>query len=685
MVKDQPTQMESSKFNLWIQIICLLFVLPSCFGLQCQESFSTCLLKSLDFIIPDSCNKVVFEDLCIRNLECNQGHIGGIQSSYNAPLMVNSKLIDINLHCDGDYKYGQIRGKLKASVGLSSFTLTTAVMRGLDGYPAVLKPSDCMMDSLTIKLIFSGGITGALLNLISPLVDALIRDNVKDLVCKKLSELISDDGTAMVVDEIDPIIRTLIDQGHPDPHHSSDENASKGYVHWASSVLGQAHQYTFKENSRRLGDCFFGDKRRTETSILSSNKHSLSVPMDTIVKYVTNGTGIFSIDLGTSTLLPIPSIVGSNSLFRFTRLSILDLDSLTILDMLQPSILSNFTLGSILYFSRLDVNVAFNFCSDIENVQVCDNNNSTLLVTLANVTLNVDILLGAVQSRLNSLHLDDLTSLDYWLSTVDFMNATSLSLQSSVERIEIRGSELQSIRNLDSGISDLLNNFLLLFLSDYKELLDSIIYAAVQGPVREVINKYIRSQFIIHRANYQKLRRLESDKSVSRKGDDIIIKWAIFEPLLLFQGVAQKVTTGDINGFLKCLTQEGRNSKTNTYRTLSNPALLSSFHSQTDNQLLSGKDNQSDTVHISGLNSFYDFSILNPFPVDDIKKGYDLDSTLGLGGCDNVECNPLTLHYSSKGKGQTVDATYKNEISIDSATVSAKNLHFRLEVLSGII
>eukprot|EP00596_Hydrurales_sp_CCMP1899_P009730 CAMPEP_0119040798 /NCGR_PEP_ID=MMETSP1177-20130426/10836_1 /TAXON_ID=2985 /ORGANISM="Ochromonas sp, Strain CCMP1899" /LENGTH=1435 /DNA_ID=CAMNT_0007006205 /DNA_START=495 /DNA_END=4805 /DNA_ORIENTATION=+ len=553
-------------------------------------------------------------------------------------------------------------------------------MKGLDGYPAVLKPSDCMMDSLTIKLIFSGGITGAVLNMISPLVDALIRDNVKDLVCTKLSELISDDGTAMVVDEIDPIIRTLMEQGHPDPHHSSDENASKGYVHWASSALGQAHQYIFKDNSRRLGDCFFGDKRRTETNILSSNKHSLPVPMDTILNYVTNGTGIFSIDLGTSAVLPIPSTVGSNSFFRFTRLSILGLDSLTILDMLQPSTLSNFTLGSILYFNRLDVIVAFNFCSDIQNVQVCDNNNSTLLVTLVNVTLNVDILLGAVESRLNSLHLDDLTSLDYWLSTVDFMNATSLSLQSSVEGIKIRGSESQSTTNLDSGISDLLNDFLLLFLSDYKELLNSIIYAAAQGPVRGVINEYIRAQFISHQVNYQKLRRLESDKSVSRKDDDVI-KWAVFEPLSLFQAVAQKITTRDLNGFLECLTQERSNSLTNTYRTLSNPALLSSYHSKTDNQLVSGV-NKSDAVHVSGLNSFYDFSILNPFPVDNIKKGYDLDSTVGLGGCDNIECNPLILHYSSNSKGHTVDTTYNNEISIDSATVSAKNLHFKLEILS---
>jgi hypothetical protein len=268
------------------------------------------------------------------------------------------------------------------------------------------------------------------------------------------------------------------------------------------------------------------------------------------------------------------------------------------------------------------------------------------------------------------------------------MNATSLSLQSNVERIQIRGSESHSITNLDSGISDLLNNFLLLFLSDYKDLLDSIVYAAVQGPVRGVVNKYIKSQFKVHETEYQNMRRLEGDKSVSKQGDDIIIKWAVFEPLSLFQAVAQKVTTDNINGFLQCLTQEEPNRETNSYRTISNSALLSSVSSQTDNQLVAvgeGEGVKSDTVRISGLNSFYDFSILNPFSVGNSKKVYDLDSTVGLGVCDNAACDPLTLHYSSKDEEQTNDAVYDNEISITSATVSVKNLHFRLEVLSGII
>jgi hypothetical protein len=76
---------------------------------------------------------------------------------------------------------------------------------------------------------------------------------------------------------------------------------------------------------------------------------------------------------------------------------------------------------------------------------------------------------------------------------------------------------------------------------------------------------------------------------------------------------------------------------------------------------------------------------LNPFSVGNSEKVYDLDSTVGLGVCVNAACDPLTLHYSSKNEEQTIDAVYDNEISINSATVSAKNLHFRLDVLSGIM
>ena len=564
---------------------CLAIIVRAHSLMQCEGSFASCLIQALEFDIPDSSTVIGFETLRIQDLTCQQGQIGGLDSSYVHPSGLNGVLTGVKLHCDGKYSYGAIKGHLNAAISISALSLDSSVLVSTTSeYPGTLTTSSCSVNSFDIKLSFSGGIAGSVLNLISPLAESYIRDNVKKQACAKLTQLVSTDGTETLISRVDPTLQRLIDLGKPDSEYPNKGMSIARYMHWSTSLLSTANHFLFYDYSGRIGKCFFGNELKTESLIEPDTDTTLPVPMDSIISYYTNGTGSFSIPLGSESILPVPSKVTPDSTIKFTKLSVSGLESLTVTDLLHPSLKSNISMTTTLFIGHLDTALNFSFCSIMNGKEICDNKNSSIIMKLANITVEVICSVGAVQSKLNALTLDQLTSLPFWLSTIDFFNITSLNFQPQIESIIVRGdgSDYSASNtgkwtsDLDTGISYLLDNAIMLLVKDYTDVVDSVISAAIQGPVRNTVNAKIAE---ILRNNKDVHRRLNSElnselnnelntefsselnsNNIEKKGDNLVINWAEFEPLMLFRSIADEVTADDLNRFVKCLVVGGSGS-----------------------------------------------------------------------------------------------------------------------------
>jgi Paraquat-inducible protein A len=691
---------------LWISLVSLLVL--SCEALsQCEDSLAACLVEALEFDIPDSSTVIGFDTLRLRDLKCNQGQIGGLQSSYVSPSNLKGELTDVKLHCDGRYSYGLIHGNLNAAVSISALLLDALVTKNPDTlYPGTLSSSSCDIKNFKVKLTFTGGTAGEVLNVISPLIESIITDNVKSKVCIKLSDLVSVDGTSFLTDQVDPTIKRILDLGLPDFQDPTGIKSSSEYVIWENSLLSSANDFVFDANAGRVGNCFFGTKKVSKPSYAKSN--AFPIPMDSIISHYTNGTGRFTVDLGPSAILPIPSKTGSNPFIRFRKMTISGLESSTILDVLHPSLVSNQSLTTSVYLGHLDLAVDFSFCSDVSGEQVCDRTNSSLITRLENVNLNINCSIGAVQKTLNSMHLEDLFSMKFWLSAIDYVNITSLSLVSDVNNITIEhGNSNYQIysklydSDLDTGIAFLVNNALSLVVSDYRVLVGSIIEASVQGPIRHTLNKVIKKLLEEKKVNPTHSRyednfsEMDSHvgqvKNVGKKGDNLIINWAEFAPLLLFRSISDDVTPEALNSFILCLSKDGESPNRGIYRGNSYiAAAVNGLRSPTPSGRALGDTNK---MSVAGLNSTFDVSIFEAYPIDDHEKNHNLVTGVGIGGCDSNTCTALDLTFSTQhssvaaglGEGESTALVHPSSVldsSVGGTRISIEDLHLQFEVLS---
>jgi Paraquat-inducible protein A len=686
----------------WISLISLLVL--SCEALsQCEDSLASCLVQALEFDIPDSSTVIGFDTLRLRDLKCNQGQIGGLQSSYLSPSNLKGELTDVKLHCDGRYSYGLIHGNLNAAVSISSLLLDALVTKNPDTlYPGTLSSSSCDIKNFKVKLTFTGGTAGEVLNVISPLIESIITDNVKSKVCIKLSDLVSVDGTSFLTDQVDPTIRRILDLGLPDFQDPTGIKSSSEYVIWKSSLLSSANDFVFDANAGRVGNCFFGTKKIPNPSYAKSI--AFPIPMDSIISHYTNGTGRFTVDLGPSAVLPIPSKTSSNPFIRLRKLTISGLESSTILDVLHPSLVSNQSLTASVYFGHLDLAVDFSFCSDVSGEQLCDRTNSSLITRLEHVNLNINCSVGAVQKTLNSMHLEDLFSMKFWLSAIDYVNITSLSLVSDVQNITIRhGNSNYQIysklydSDLDTGIALLVNNALSLVVCDYRALVGSIIEASVQGPIRHTLNKVIKKLLEEKKVNpthsqYEdNFSGVESQvgkgRNVGKKGDNLIINWAEFAPLLLFRSISDDVTPEALNSFILCLSKDGENPNGGSYGGSNHVAsAIYGLRSPVPHRRALGDTNK---MSATGLNSTFDVSIFEAYPIDNHEKNHNLVTDVGIGGCDSNTCTALDLTFSTQRnvaeEGESTAQVHPSSVldsSVGGTRISIEDLHLQFEVLS---
>ena len=642
---------------------------------QCQDSFAKCFLQVLQFDIPDATVVIGLDTLRLRELKCNQCQIGGLQSSVILPSGLNGELNEIKLHCDGKYSYGLIHGRLNAAISISSLTLDATISKSADGqYPVSVTSSSCNVHNLDAKVKFAGGAAGKVLNVITPVVESIIKKNVESTVCSKLSALTTVDGTNALVNQIDPMLKKLIDSGLPDPVDPAGDKSLSTYVHWPTSIVASANSLIFDDYSGRLGSCFFGKRSDINATVKANSNGNFPVPMDKIIDQYTSGTGTISVDLGSTSIFPIPPSISANSSIQFQKVTVSGLGDLTIYDAAHPTLTSNFSLSSSIYVKNIGVEVDFTFCSDTFGEVVCDKSSSSLITNVTNVTVVVICSVGALQKKLRSMHVEDLFDKLFWNSAIDYVNITSLLVQSNVQSITVSkfGGDRKSSGNgelsedLDTGIMNLMNNALILCLSDYQELLQTVISASLQGPIRHAINLEINA--ILQRnkpppdAFYGLEGLFEDDvRNLKRKGDDLIINWAEFEPLLLYRNISSHVTPEDINSYIECLMYTSN-------KTVSLMNADKAVEPEPENSLQITSD-----LSLSGLDSIYQFSAFEPYPIYQVKQAHNLLTNTWIGFCLDDNRKTLDLRYNAQSSPNINSA-------FNSATLSLGNLFVGFEI-----
>lgn len=481
-------------------------MLARCETLQSQAgSLTSSLIEALEIDIPDSSTKIGLDTLRLRHLKCNKGQIGGLLSSVALPSKLYGTVTDAALHCDGSYSYGLIHGTLNAAIKISSLALHTAVWKDPQSqYPSVMNSSSCRIPSLDIRLKFSRGFTGAVLNTISRLVKSMIEAHVKSKVCAKLTDLISVGGTNMLITKVHPTIDRVLDLGTPDIPGSSSDPSLSMYVHWADSDLGSANEILFNGISGALDVWSYGKKMEKDASMHPSY-------VGYIIRCLTYGTGKWTVDLGSTSFLAIPSNAKIETTVTFHRMSLSGLQTLTLLDLIHPSPIYNFSVGSTFHLDQLNIEIDFSICSEITNVTICEQSKSKLITKLEDVTVTMNCSVGAIQNKLSSVHRNDLFSSKFWFSAIDFFNISSQSLKSKAKSIAVQyvdtkydASQIGTwTSNLDTGIEYLMDNALHLLVSEYKDLTESVIAAAVQGPARRIANHHIAALLAQHKSALQ--------------------------------------------------------------------------------------------------------------------------------------------------------------------------------------
>ena len=556
--------------NVGLRLVLLWLV--RCKAIQADAgSLTSYLIEALEIDIPDSSTKIGLDTLRFRHLKCNQCHIGGLQSAHVLPSKLYGELTDVTLHCDGSYSFGLIHGTLEAAIKISSLALRTAVSKDpWSQYPSEIYSLSCRIPSFDVRLKFSGGAAGAVLTKISPFVKSMVEGHVKSKVCARLMKLVSVAGTQMIVTKIRPAIGRVLDLGTPDiPESSNDSDPSLSYVHWADSLLGSARELLSDGN---FGGCFFGKKKK----IASYNTNTVEIylsPFDTVISHLTNGTGKWAVHLAPNFFVdfPSPSDAGPKTFIKFQRMSISGLDTLNVLDALHPSPIHYFSVGNTFFMGHLGIEIDFKVCSEIAGVTLCEQRNSTLMTKLEDVTITMNCSVGAIQKKLNSMHLEDLFNLNYWLSAIDFFNISSLTLESNVKSIAVEYADTKYeaaetgvwTSNLDTGVEYLLDNALHLLISDYKTLMESVIAAAVQGPLRKIANQHIAEMLAKHKTTPLRLQRDSLDGAaytatvpLTSRGDGL----PDFEPVEINSKNGSHTFFEEVNRFLKCLGQRDQES-----------------------------------------------------------------------------------------------------------------------------
>jgi hypothetical protein len=614
-------------FLIRIVLLLALLTASNCSSLtekSCDDPL-VCYLSSLQFELPSFCTTLPNDkELCVEDFVCKGVELSSIPSAYKSPTTLSMGAHGMGTSCSARTKYGRLPGQLSATIKDTSIDTDLYIHKSGE-YANKLLLRHCNVSSIVVELEFSDPI----LNNFADTITSIIEKAVYRGTCLKLEQLVMTNVTHFVTDTLNPALAEVItSQPSPFPEYSNR------FMDWNASVVSKLHSMVNKV-------------------------HGLSNLPDFVRCMVSADNGMALIQAINSAVQLLPwqitlpdhlSIYNSEDLdVTLSGLSFSGLDTLGILEILEPIAESKVALRSAVAFDQLDVNVSVRVKIEktIDGQIAVFDEIVQLSVQLQHVTLFVDLVVALDDYYLQSMYLDQLANPGCWVQPLVEFSVANLDLWVNPATVSIKGVSGNS-GALEGDISGLINNALLLLLNPegFNQLVGETIHGVVQGPLRQKINNDLSNSLL-------KLRTEQPCLSHYPYNDEVnLVDWQYSKIISVLNGLLnQYLGPAGINQAVLCATQ--------------NTGTLSM-----ETKFLN--------IAVSGLDSFYAFSLLAPV----LNGDYLLASDLGLGFCDSSLCKPLTLTISGSRAmldriSSTISAslartmsTYKVSFAMDNVFMS---------------
>ena len=578
---------------------------------------------------------------CMTNLDCYGISIDQIQADYITPTSMMVGVVKAGVECEGNWnltqKFLHEEGSVDIEISHADIEiiiqLTKSQMPPYQYLPNATQFSSCTTNPADIEVCaeFSG---------LNPVFDATVQGAIKvlipqaiqDLVCIELANFMKTNGTALLVESIDPSLQSLIDSPADTPMVYQDTvnwslsnivNFVDGIVNFVNSILSSSSLFSSKSLSSHMLWYTDGPKMDTDGVIIMN--------VDTTIV----------VDAANITALIVPWIV------YVEKIELEGLNTLSDLVLLSPNAISNSSLDFGLKLQHIQSRIYYTTWLGNSSYH----HNYTAILSMSSLDLMATVDVAINESNIAELYVDQLIDEGCILSAMERLYVSSIDLVTHRDEDDSSSSaglfveHLEIISNITDDDEDtleydivaLMNQTLLLGTAGFEELVSDFIGGALQGPIRSLINDQIA--------------QMENSASACTEHDD---------------------TSNEVDYVIFC-----ESSLISKFDYLVNELIgtkgINLLMIKIGNQLTFNILGMNITV--SGLDSFEIFDILHPFCGDENKE-YELGNELLLGFCDDKES--LNYDPSSDSRCRSlkiqIDFGINPSSSLSSSSSSSSSL-----------
>lgn len=608
-------------------------------------------------------NKTKSMDICVWDFACDDLIISEIDSVLLSPHTLQVQLTDLGIGCFGEWNVTEYNSSMDSqtplyegefSVQISNLTanasITFANYSNFFLLPQSLFFHDCSVPSANFEVHFLGGGVGKALDLtLAPKIEDSLEESVEEVLCG-VGGAVSDGGSDLLMAS-NAHREDVIEAGqveYPPP-------VVNGSFDWRTSRLASVHKLvgfleglTGSGGRSDIATCLLNNSAATHTPPFSGKTSVKNDVMDVLLDLAITFTGEVYVPLDP------PLVVGrsNTTTLEVTALTISGLDSLSNFSLLVPSSLSGAVLVSSLGMAELTlmVNVRLNVTTSLEDGGLLQYSEDLLLtLDLSDVMLTIDLVVALSEDKLGDIFLDQfLSDPSCVLLALDQVAVSSLDIVATVNEISVTqlGGDATS---LEGDVVRLLDNTMEWILMSWP--VSELIQGLGQTVVREGVNASLEGW----RKGVQESAR-ESCPVHIEVSEVEYLQWNTSTRLSRLNALLNTAMGAEgVNNIVNCLTNN------------------------TGEMTIVGDTDANTTFTLTGLNSFYDFSIL--FPVSG--QPYDLDNRVAVGYCvpdTNNECTPCGMLLQSQRL--YVDLQMKNvELFVDLLFLLDKNSILNLNLL----
>jgi len=603
-----------------------------------------CWLYKLEIDIPDTAIPLPVGTMTLSALKCLHFSIDDITSDYAGP---GSNAIDAGVEniiatCKGHYSYGfsaaPLHGDFTASVGdASTVGIELTFTPDADNYmaeSAAISKCDTHLVIPKSTLVFTGSVSAVIVELFAGPIASYMSTTISGAICEPLTTA-ADEALTKALQTADTALAAIVANG-PSPNPPLPDPDT--LVNWdhAPKVKSLLHHL----------NTFLNKHLSAATASPCGGGGGLDGLID---KFFPNGRVHVTPPTPLNVTVPIPSYGDLAIALQYLNVSGIDtFTNLTLLDPTGPYSLTtsvgmdtfNATVGIELTVTPIDGGM-------IVGTPLVEE--FTLSLSLTDINILLKLLLAVDKTAMTDLSVYQLlsTAIDSTMpcaaTTLVAANVTSLAANLKLKAVRLQTPPGTDPAALESEIDHLVDDLLLLFVSDYNRLVTDAVYGLLQGPVRDMANDALGGLL-------EEAETLTCNDTPGGNVSDYVHFDESDVVAKIDEIVNEVVGVEGVNDVLECLGE-----------VVAASGVLAGTLFSIDVQ---GVHVDIKNLVVGDIGNFYDLQVLVP-EIDH----YKMRSDAGFGVCNDSgdthdpECHPIYL-------GVTIDVLYEEAGIQDSLNVS---------------